>query len=78
MGLHFTQLQTPLFTILTVMTLRKRLQSEDRAHRIGQTKSVTYVDIICEDTVDEKITKALRRKINIASEVLGEELKAWI
>jgi len=58
--------------------LEKRLQSEDRAHRIGQTKSVTYVDIICEDTVDEKITKALRKKINIASEVLGEELKAWI
>ena len=58
--------------------LEKRLQSEDRAHRIGQTKSVTYVDLICEDTVDEKITKALRKKINIASEVLGEELKEWI
>jgi SNF2 family DNA or RNA helicase len=58
--------------------LEKRLQSEDRAHRIGQTKSVTYVDLIAEDTVDEKITKALRRKINIASEVLGEELKDWI
>ena len=58
--------------------LEKRLQSEDRAHRIGQTKSVTYVDIICEDTVDEKIQEALRKKINIASEVLGEELKAWI
>ena len=58
--------------------LEKRLQSEDRAHRIGQTKSVTYVDLIAEDTVDEKITKALRKKINIASEVLGEELKSWI
>jgi len=58
--------------------LEKRLQSEDRAHRIGQTKSVTYVDIIAEDTVDEKIVKALRDKINIASEVLGEELRAWI
>ena len=58
--------------------LEKRLQSEDRAHRIGQTKSVTYVDLIAEDTVDEKITKALRKKINIASEVLGEELKDWI
>ena len=58
--------------------LEKRLQSEDRAHRIGQTKSVTYVDLIAEDTVDEKIVKALRDKINIASEVLGEELKAWI
>jgi len=58
--------------------LEKRLQSEDRAHRIGQKKSVTYVDINAEDTVDEKIVKALRKKINIASEVMGDELKAWI
>ena len=34
--------------------LEKRLQSEDRAHRIGQQKSVTYVDLICDVTVDEK------------------------
>ena len=58
--------------------LEKRLQSEDRAHRIGQKKSVTYVDIMAEETVDEKIVKALRKKINIASEVLGEDLKSWI
>ena len=58
--------------------LEKRLQSEDRAHRIGQKKSVTYVDINAEETVDEKIVKSLRKKINIASEVLGEELKSWI
>ena len=58
--------------------LEKRLQSEDRAHRIGQQKSVTYVDILAEETVDEKIVKSLRKKINIASEVLGEELKSWI
>jgi len=58
--------------------LEKRLQSEDRAHRIGQKKAVTYVDINAENTVDEKIVKALRKKINIASEVLGEELRAWI
>ena len=58
--------------------LEKRLQSEDRAHRIGQKKPVTYVDLICDDTVDEKIVKALRKKIDIASEVLGEELKSWI
>jgi len=58
--------------------LEKRLQSEDRAHRIGQKKSVTYIDLIAEGTVDEKIVKALRKKINIASEILGEELKEWI
>jgi len=58
--------------------LEKRLQSEDRAHRIGQKKSVTYIDLIAEGTVDEKIVKALRKKIDIASEILGEELKEWI
>jgi SNF2 family DNA or RNA helicase len=58
--------------------LEKRLQSEDRAHRIGQKKSVTYVDIMAENTVDEKIVKSLRKKINIASEVMGEDLKSWI
>ena len=58
--------------------LEKRLQSEDRAHRIGQHKPVTYIDILAEETVDEKIVKALRKKINIAHEVMGEELRAWI
>ena len=58
--------------------LEKRLQSEDRAHRIGQKKSVTYIDLMAEKTVDEKIVKALRKKIDIASEILGEELKEWI
>jgi SNF2 family DNA or RNA helicase len=58
--------------------LEKRLQSEDRAHRIGQKNSVTYIDIIARKTVDEKIVKALRKKINIASAIMGEELKDWI
>ena len=58
--------------------LEKRIQSEDRAHRIGQKKSVTYVDILAEETVDEKIVKSLRKKINIASKVMGEELRSWI
>ena len=58
--------------------LEKRLQSEDRAHRIGQRKSVTYVDLVAPKTVDEKIKKALRKKINIANEIMGEELRDWI
>jgi SNF2 family DNA or RNA helicase len=49
--------------------LEKRQQSEARIDRIGQTKNMTYIDIIAENTVDEKIVKALRNKINIASEV---------
>jgi SNF2 family DNA or RNA helicase len=58
--------------------LEKRLQSEDRAHRIGQKKAVTYIDLIAPKTIDEKIVKALRKKINIATEIMGEELREWI
>jgi SNF2 family DNA or RNA helicase len=76
-GITLTQANTVIY-YSNGYDLEKRLQSEDRAHRIGQKKTVTYVDLICEDTVDEKIVKALRDKINIASEVMGEELKDWI
>jgi len=58
--------------------LEKRIQSEDRAHRIGQKSNVTYIDLIAEKTVDERIVKALRNKINIASTVLGEDFKQWL
>ena len=76
-GITLTQANTVIY-YSNGYDLEKRLQSEDRAHRIGQKKTVTYVDLIAEDTVDEKIVKALRNKINIASEVMGEELKQWI
>ena len=58
--------------------LEKRQQSEARIDRIGQENPMTYIDIICEETVDERIVKALRKKINIATEIMGEELKEWI
>jgi SNF2 family DNA or RNA helicase len=58
--------------------LEIRLQSEDRAHRIGQKEKVTYVDLISEKTIDEFIVKNLRAKINLATKVLGEDLKKWL
>ena len=58
--------------------LEKRLQSEDRAHRIGQEKSVTYVDFIAPKTIDEKIVKALRSKMNIANQIMDEDWREWI
>ena len=58
--------------------LEKRQQSEARIDRIGQIKPMTYIDIIAEDTIDEKIVKSLRKKVNIATEIMGEELKDWI
>jgi SNF2 family DNA or RNA helicase len=58
--------------------LEKRQQSEARIDRIGQEKPMTYIDIIAEGTVDDKIVQSLRKKVNIATEIMGEELKEWI
>ena len=56
-------------------SLEVRMQSEDRAHRIGQKDKVTYIDLIAEGTIDEKIVKALNNKIDLASKVMGEDPK---
>ncbi len=76
-GLTLTAASTMVY-FSNSFDLEKRLQSEDRAHRIGQTKNVTYIDLISPGTVDEKIVKALRDKIDIATQVLGEDLKQWL
>ena len=76
-GLTLTAAHTMIY-YSNSFDLEKRLQSEDRAHRIGQTKNVTYIDLIAVGTVDEKIVKALRDKINIATQVMGEDFKQWL
>lgn len=58
--------------------LETRIQSEDRAHRIGQKNPVTYIDLICEGSIDERIVEALRAKIDIGAKVLGEEARQWL
>jgi len=59
--------------------LEVRMQSEDRAHRMGQKGSVVYIDIVARNTLDEAIMKALTNKGKIAAKTLGEEdLKSWL
>ena len=55
-----------------------RLQSEERAHRIGQTQKVTYVDLITEGTVDEKIVLSLKSKFRLSAQTLGEVVRTWL
>ena len=55
-----------------------REQSEDRAHRIGQDKNVTYIDLIADNTIDEFIVGALDKKMKLSAQTLGEEVKKWI
>ena len=58
--------------------LEKRQQSEARIDRIGQESPMTYIDLLAENTIDDRIVVALRKKVNIASQIMGEELKDWI
>ena len=76
-GLTLTEAKTVVY-YSNGYDLEIRLQSEDRAHRIGQTNKVTYIDIVAENTTDEKILSALRKKINISTKVMGEDYKDWI
>ena len=77
-GITLTESQNVIY-YSNSFDLEKRLQSEDRAHRIGQNNKVTYIDLVAKNTVDEKIVKALRSKLNLAQEVLGDEKwKDWL
>ncbi len=77
MGITLTSAQNVIY-FANSFDLAVRTQSEDRAHRIGQKNNVTYIDFICKGTVDERIVKALKNKMDIATEVMGEEIKNWL
>jgi SNF2 family DNA or RNA helicase len=50
----------------------ERLQSEDRCHRIGQEYKVTYIDIQCADSIDDRIATALANKGSVVNEFRRE------
>lgn len=55
-------------------SVEQRLQSEDRHHRIGLRRAVTYVDLLARDTLDERILDLLLRK-RVQSDDLMRELE---
>lgn len=77
MGVTLTQAKTVVYYSNTFQ-LEKRLQSEDRAHRIGQDTSVNIIDLVASKTIDDKIVSALRKKFNIAAMVNGDRAREWI
>lgn len=50
-----------------------RIQSEDRAHRIGQTEDVIYTDLIARNSIDEIVIRSLQDKQEISSLILAFE-----
>jgi SNF2 family DNA or RNA helicase len=77
MGITLTASSTVIY-YSNSYNLEHRIQSEDRAHRIGQSNKVTYIDLICPNTVDEKIVTALKSKKQLAAVVMGDEIRSWI
>jgi SNF2 family DNA or RNA helicase len=67
-GLNMTRAETVIY-FSNSFSFTDRDQSEDRAHRIGQTKSVTYIDLVCEGSVDEIVLDALRGKKDVSEYV---------
>ena len=77
-GLTLTACNTVIY-YSNSYNLEVRMQSEDRAHRMGQTGTVLYVDIVAKNTLDEAIMKSLINKGQIAAKTLGEEdLRSWL
>ena len=77
-GLTLTACNTVIY-YSNSYNLEVRMQSEDRAHRMGQKGTVVYIDIVAKNTLDEAIMKSLVNKGKIAAQTLGEEdLKSWL
>ena len=55
-----------------------REQSEARIHRIGQKLICNYIDLICKDTIDEKVISILGGKIKLSAKILGEQAREWL
>jgi len=68
MGITLTAANTVIY-MSNSFSYTDRAQSEDRAHRIGQEKHVTYIDIVMKGSVDELVQKALHSKQDVAGYV---------
>ena len=60
-GLTFTNCNNVIYYSLTY-SLDDLYQSQERIHRIGQTKNCNYIYLIAKDTIDKKIYRAVTKK----------------
>jgi superfamily II DNA or RNA helicase len=68
-GLTLTEAQTIIY-YSQGYSLEDRLQSEDRIHRIGQTRKCSYIELVSPGTVEDRILTALKNKQELANQVL--------
>jgi hypothetical protein len=58
--------------------LEHREQSEQRVQGVDKKKQVDYIDLIAPRTIEKKILDALRRKMNLAATIIGDDWREWI
>lgn len=76
-GINLFRGQTVIYLSNSFST-EDRVQSEDRAHRIGTQFSVQYIDLIVEGTVDELIVDTLRGNKRLSDVIMGDAIREWI
>ena len=52
-----------------------RVQAEDRIHRIGQDKNVTYIDVLMEHSIDSSIHRILNKKQSLSDMVMKDIIR---
>jgi len=72
-GLTLTAATTVIY-FSNNFNLEERVQSEDRAHRKGQTNRVNYINLISENTIDSFVLHALNNKLKLSAQTLGEDI----
>jgi len=77
MGLNLTSAWCVMY-VSNDHSLKTRLQSEDRVHRMGQTMPVSYFDVVAvgpqgQRTIDHLVVKSLQKKQHVAKMTI----EAW-
>lgn len=71
LGITLTASSTMVFYSLDY-SMSNFEQAKARIHRTGQKENCTYIYLIAANTVDEKIMKALKNKVNLAKSLIDD------
>ena len=71
LGITLTAASTMVFYSLDY-SMSNFEQAKARIHRTGQKENCTYIYLIASNTVDEKILKALKNKVNLAKSLIDD------
>jgi SNF2 family DNA or RNA helicase len=77
-GITLTEAEDTIYYSNPFSRMGLRKQTEDRPHRIGQERTVTYTDIAAKRTLELPMLRSLLGKHELAAEVTGDDLLEWL